>query len=143
MIYLEKPKDFNSKFDIVSCFFEHDGKILLLHRQDYKPQGNTWGVPAGKVEIGEKPLDAIIRELEEETGYAATQSELKLNSRLFIKSPEYDFIYYIFSLSIKDDYSVKIDSKGHKNFEWVTPRKALDKNLIHELDLCIKLNYSI
>ena len=53
MIFIDKPNDFNPKFKVASSFIEHKGKILLLHRQNHKPQGNTWGVPAGKVDNGE------------------------------------------------------------------------------------------
>ena len=49
MISRTKLENFNKKFDVVSVFIEHDGEILLLHRQDHKPQGNTWAMPAGKV----------------------------------------------------------------------------------------------
>lgn len=42
-------KDFKPKFEVVSCFVEHDSKILLLLRQDHKSEPNTYGVPAGKV----------------------------------------------------------------------------------------------
>ena len=39
MISTAEIENFNKKFDVVSVFVEHDGKILLLHRQDHKPQG--------------------------------------------------------------------------------------------------------
>ena len=44
MILKDKPEDFKEKFEVVSCFIEHGSEILLLHRQDSKPQGNTHGV---------------------------------------------------------------------------------------------------
>ena len=69
MIYKERPKNFNPKFDVISCFVEYDGEILLLHRQDHKPEGNTWGVPAGKVDKGESLLEAMTREIQEEIKY--------------------------------------------------------------------------
>jgi hypothetical protein len=43
MLVSDKTKDFNPKFEVVSCFIEVEGRILLLHRADHKPQGNTWG----------------------------------------------------------------------------------------------------
>jgi 8-oxo-dGTP pyrophosphatase MutT (NUDIX family) len=143
VIYLKKPKKFNSIFEVVSCFFEKDGKILLLHRQDYKPQGNTWGVPAGKVETNEDPLNAMLRELEEETGYKVISNTFKLTKTIYVKYPEYDFIYHIYYLPITENCDVKIDSKAHKDFKWTTPKEALDMNLIQDLDTCIKIQYKI
>ena len=55
MIYGSKPKQFNPLFEVVSCFVEHNGEIILLHRQSQKPEGDTWGVPAGKVGEEENP----------------------------------------------------------------------------------------
>ena len=51
MLYKEKPENFTPKFEVVSCFVEYNNKILLLLRQDHKPEPNTYGVPAGKVDI--------------------------------------------------------------------------------------------
>lgn len=49
-IYLEKPEGFNPKFEVVGCCFLHyQDKILLLHRQDFKPEGNCSGIPGGKL----------------------------------------------------------------------------------------------
>lgn len=143
MIYLEKPENFNSKFEIVSCFFEYKDKILLLHRQDSKPQGNTWGMPAGKVEKGESALEAMVRELEEETGYKADKEELFFTKTVYVRYPEYDFVYHIYKLLLEEDYDVKIDPESHKGFEWVNPKDALIKNMIKDLDACIKLCYKV
>lgn len=41
-----------------------DGKVLLLHREDE----NWWEVPGGKVEDGESPTEAAVREAREEIG---------------------------------------------------------------------------
>ena len=46
----------NAPDDVVSVFIEHNGKILLLHRQDHKPQGNTWAMLAGKVDKSDDSL---------------------------------------------------------------------------------------
>jgi ADP-ribose pyrophosphatase YjhB (NUDIX family) len=43
---------------------DKDKRILLIHRKDTK----RWGMPSGSVELGESILDALKREVKEETG---------------------------------------------------------------------------
>ncbi len=143
MIYLEKPESFNNRFEIISCFLEHDGKILLLLRQDHKPQGNTWGVPAGKVEDNESPLEALLREIDEETGYKSQETQPSLSKVVYVRYPEYDFTYYIYHLKLEQLHEVKIDNKSHKDFTWISPEEALKINLIQDEDACIKLHYGL
>ena len=46
-----------------------DDKKLVMVRQYRKPAGKVMlEVPAGKIDLGEKPLEAAVRELKEETG---------------------------------------------------------------------------
>ena len=50
-----------------------EGKMVMV-RQYRKPAGRVMlEVPAGKIDSGEEPLSAAIRELKEETGYTATE----------------------------------------------------------------------
>ena len=46
-------------------------RILLVRQYRLPAQANLWELPAGKVDPGEKPLQAAKRELIEETGYRA------------------------------------------------------------------------
>lgn len=143
MIYLERPTDFSSKLEIVSCFLEHDGKFLMLLRHSGKPQGNTWGVPAGKVEQNEHVLDAMVRELGEETGYTADASALQFSQTVFVRYPDFDFVYHIFALPLAGHHDVVLEPSAHHDFAWVTPEEALTKNLIPDQDACIQLHYHI
>ena len=60
-----------------SCIlaFLPDGKILLERQYRYPYDEILYELPAGKVDKGEDPMHAAVRELEEETGYKARQIE--------------------------------------------------------------------
>ena len=141
MIHENMPEDFDSAFEVVSCFVEHDGKILMLHRQEHKPQGDTWGGPAGKVDEGEELHEAIKRETLEETGIAL--NDPRYFKKLFVRFPEYDFIYHIFHELLDELQEVTLRNEEHKDFTWVEPEKALDMNLMLDEDRCIKLFYGL
>lgn len=47
-----------------AVIFDRRGRVLLQQRSD----GGQWGLPGGKVEIGESVSDAVVREVREETG---------------------------------------------------------------------------
>ena len=143
MIYKERPQNFNPKFDVISCFVEYDREILLLHRQDHKPEGNTWGVPAGKVDTGESLLEAMTREIQEETGFVLPSSQLSYFGKVFVQYPDYDFVYHIYHTKLGLRKKVAINHKEHKNFKWVFPENALNMPLIQDLDACIKLFYEL
>jgi len=143
MIYKERPQNFNPKFDVVSCFVEYNGETLLLHRQDHKPEGNTWGVPAGKVDTGESLLEAMTREIQEETGFVLPSSQLSYFGKVFVQYPDYGFIYHIYHTKLDQRQKVAINHKEHKNFKWISPENALNMPLIQDLDACIKLFYKL
>jgi 8-oxo-dGTP diphosphatase len=46
---------------------DDDGRILLLRRSD----NGRWSLPAGMIDPGEQPADAVLREIHEETGVRA------------------------------------------------------------------------
>ena len=45
------------------------GRFLFCHRSPLVPEPNSWGIPSGKIEKNELPIEAAKRELKEETGY--------------------------------------------------------------------------
>ena len=60
---------------VAALIFDAQGRILLF-KHTYRKLG--WGIPAGGLEYGEKPEDAILREILEETGMKAQVERLLL-----------------------------------------------------------------
>ncbi|MEI7919234.1 MAG: NUDIX hydrolase [bacterium] len=139
MIHKNKPENFSPKFEVVSCFVEHNDEILLLLRQDHKPEPNTYGVPAGKVDEGETPIQAIEREVREETGIKLTDPTHF--EKLYVKYPDYDFTYHIFHKRFDQEPTITINPNEHKGHKRIHPKKALELDLIEDEDACIKLFY--
>lgn len=50
------------------ALIDGDGRILLAQRPAGKSMAGLWEFPGGKIEIGEAPEEALIRELREELG---------------------------------------------------------------------------
>ena len=50
------------------ALIDRDGRLLLAQRPEGKPMAGLWEFPGGKIEPGETPETALIRELDEELG---------------------------------------------------------------------------
>ena len=53
----------------ITCIAESTGRIFLMLRSDGVSEPGTWAVPAGRIDEGEVPEEAAVRELWEEAGY--------------------------------------------------------------------------
>ncbi|HEY0480008.1 MAG TPA: 8-oxo-dGTP diphosphatase MutT [Kofleriaceae bacterium] len=71
-----------------------DGRILITQRRADQPLGGHWEFPGGKVEPGEAPVDALIRELREEIG--VTVSVGRIWEVLFHAYPEFDLVMLVY-----------------------------------------------
>ncbi|HHS93969.1 MAG TPA: (deoxy)nucleoside triphosphate pyrophosphohydrolase [Rhodobacterales bacterium] len=56
------------------ALIDPDGRVLLAQRPAGKSMAGLWEFPGGKVEAGESPEAALIRELREELGIETWQS---------------------------------------------------------------------
>ncbi len=142
MIYLTPPENFKPKFAVTACFCEINGNFLFLKRNPNKPQGNTWCLPAGKIENGENPKDAVIRETFEETAIKLKKDNVHLIKKVYVRYPEFDFDYYMFKTIIKENNTkIKLSQEEHLEFKIINIDDALKLDLIPGEDKCIELIY--
>lgn len=57
---------------IAAGFIVQKGENVLLQKRGIEPHAGKWSIPAGYLELDEKPLEGAKRELEEETGLKVT-----------------------------------------------------------------------
>ncbi len=81
------------EYGLVVCVWVYDGKgkLLLTRRAPEKSFAGTWENSGGAVQAGETSLQAITRELREETGIHADPSEFELLESGRDKNCHYDF----------------------------------------------------
>jgi 8-oxo-dGTP diphosphatase len=62
---------------VAAALADAEGRVLLQRRPDGKAMAGLWEFPGGKIEEGERPEAALVRELEEELGIAVDEDALE------------------------------------------------------------------
>ncbi len=120
-VFDARPKLFNPKVEIAGCYVEKEGRLLLLQNAPNDTEPGKWGVPAGKMELGEDPASGAARELFEETGIAVDAAKLVSMGALYVRKPGIDYVFHLF-LARVDSVDVRL-SNEHVGYRWVSPEE--------------------
>ncbi len=96
---MRHPEFYAAVFGIIR---NHEGKILMIKRQNTGYMDGHYGLPAGHIEGTESPVHAMQRELHEEIGIHVTPTDLKLVNVCHRVNPDrvvIDFYYEVLSYS--------------------------------------------
>lgn len=93
-----------------------DGRVLLAQRPEGKSMAGLWEFPGGKVEPGETPEHALIRELQEELGIDTWASCL---GPLTFASHSYDNFHLLMPLFACRKWHGTPQPKEGQNLKWV------------------------
>lgn len=118
-VHETKPETFNPQTEVAACYLECDERLLLLLNAPGDSEAGSWGVPAGKLESNESPLNGAIRELFEETSISIDLSQFQSIGSLYIRKPEVDYIFHLFRIKIGTRPEVRL-SPEHQNYRWVS-----------------------
>lgn len=139
VVYTIPPHDFVSKMTVSGCFCTQDNKVLLLLRNANRSCGNTWCLPAGKIERSESPVAAAIRNLKKQTGIVLQQNQLSWFKKFYIRLPEKDFELYLFTVELPKNTTIQLDRTEYAAFVWDSLEETLQLPLIPGADTYIKL----
>ncbi len=125
-IHTTPPSNFYPCMEVSACYIEIDHTLLLLRRSLAKSQPGAWGVPGGKREGKESPLQTALRELYEETGIQLLSLlQIEPITTLFLQREKEDFIYHMFEVFLSDKPEIRI-TKEHMQYAWAS-KKELKK----------------
>lgn len=98
---------------------DRDGRILLAQRPEGKTMAGLWEFPGGKVEHGETPEVALIRELHEELGIDTWTSCL---APLTFASHSYDDFHLLMPVFACRKWNGIAQPKEGQALKWVNAR---------------------
>lgn len=129
-IFRKPPSDFDMTIQAAACYCEYEDKLLFLRRPPGGYNGNTWGIPGGKLEKGESSRQAAVRELYEEVGFCIEDDALVEVGIFYIKIPKLDYVFHTFRKRFMEKPSVVLALEEHLEARWVTFEEALQLPLI-------------
>ena len=109
---------------VVACaLVDADRRVLIAQRPEGKSMAGLWEFPGGKVEPGETPEAALIRELNEELDIETKQACL---APLSFVSHAYENIHLLMPLYVCRRWQGTPRAREHIALKWVRPQALRD-----------------
>ena len=100
-----------------------DGRVLLAKRPPGRSLAGLWEFPGGKVEKGETPEVALVRELEEELGITV---QTKCLAPLTFASHGYETFHLLMPLYVCRRWEGDVEARLGQELAWVRASKLGD-----------------
>ena len=109
---------------VAACaLIDPDGRVLIAQRPEGKTMAGLWEFPGGKVDPGERPEDALIRELKEELGIVVKEACL---APLTFASHTYEDFHLLMPLYVCRRWEGNVTARHHTRLAWVRPNRLRD-----------------
>lgn len=105
------------------ALIDGDGRVLLARRPPGRAMAGLWEFPGGKVEAGESPEAALIRELREELGIDVSANCL---APLTFTSHRYDDFHLLMPLFVCRVWEGVVRPREGQRVAWVRPAGLKD-----------------
>lgn len=113
----------------VKVLIENDGQYLLLERAGVMPTDNGWywDIPGGRINEGEPLLEALAREVLEETGMTLTGNpELFMAQDIFVDAKGLHVVRLTYRGSASGNVVL---SDEHQSYKWVGEEELLSDSI--------------
>ena len=104
---------------VVAALIVHDSKILVCQRTRHQTMPLKWEFPGGKIEEGEQPRAALVRELQEELGIHATIAEEAARVRHEYKSGSAVELRFF----VVREYRGQLENRIFRDLQWADPKE--------------------
>ena len=108
---------------VAAALVDDEGRVLIAQRPQGKQLAGMWEFPGGKVEAGETPEAALIRELEEELGIVVKKACL---APFVFASHTYDDFHLLMPLFLIRRWEGEPQAREHTAIKWVKPNAMRD-----------------
>lgn len=108
---------------VAVALVDEDGRVMIARRPNGKSMAGLWEFPGGKVEAGETPEDALIRELKEELAIDVKKPCL---APLVFASHEYEEFHLLMPLYICRKWQGDVRPQEEQTVKWVRPARLRD-----------------
>ncbi|HZV84886.1 MAG TPA: (deoxy)nucleoside triphosphate pyrophosphohydrolase [Brevundimonas sp.] len=108
---------------VAVALIDADGRVLIARRPEGKQLAGLWEFPGGKVEAGERPEAALIRELSEELGIEVAESCL---APFVFTSHAYESFHLLMPLYLCRRWSGVVQNREHAALKWVRPERLAE-----------------
>ena len=105
---------------------DRDGRVLIAKRPEGKAMAGLWEFPGGKVDAGETPEAALIRELDEELGI---QVPARCLAPLTFASHAYDEFHLLMPLYVCRNWDGIVAAREGQDLKWVRPVRLGDYDM--------------
>ncbi len=116
----------------VLCLIEDGDQILLQNRAKKDWRGHA--LPGGHVEPGESFVDAVIREMKEETGLTIIQPKMVGIKQFPMKNGRYEEGRYVVLLFTVDQFTGEVVSSEEGEMEWVNRSEISKISAVDDLE---------
>jgi 8-oxo-dGTP diphosphatase len=107
------------------CYLERNEELLLLQRNK-EPFSGFWTAPGGKLEAGEDPRQAVIREIREETGFILMNPHLQVITSETGSDLNYNWLLFIFRCT---EFSGALQKCNEGILQWIPKQQVNDLNI--------------